>query len=80
MLLCERNGTDSHLIEHVELTNASELKILDVNKLKSPQKQIDFKNNKWTFYFLEQEEIDFLETIAQKKIGPEIKLNHLYTY
>ena len=23
-------------------------------------KRIDFKSNKWTFYFLEQEEIDFL--------------------
>lgn len=39
---------------------------LDVAVLKSPKKKIDFKSNKWTFYFLEQEEIDFLETIAKK--------------
>jgi adenine-specific DNA-methyltransferase len=72
LLLCEKNGTDSHLIEHLELTDASELETLDVNKLKSPQKQIDFKSNKWTFYFLEQEEIDFLETVARKKSIPQI--------
>ncbi len=72
LLLCEKNGTDSHLIEHLELTDASELESLDVNKLKSPQKQIDFKSNKWTFYFLEQEEIDFLETVARKKSIPQI--------
>ncbi len=72
LLLCEKNGTYSHLIEHLELTDASELETLDVNKLKSPQKKIDFKSNKWTFYFLEQEEIDFLETIALQNSLPTI--------
>ncbi|MEW6616090.1 MAG: class I SAM-dependent methyltransferase [Thermodesulfobacteriota bacterium] len=72
LLLCEKNGTNNHLIEHLELTDASELETLDINKLKSPQKQINFKSNKWTFYFLEQEEIDFLETVAQNKLIPKI--------
>lgn len=72
LLLCEKNGSDSHLIEHLELTDTSELETLDVNKLKSLKKQIDFKSNKWTFYFLEQEEIDFLETVAQRKAIPKI--------
>ncbi|MBA3016984.1 MAG: class I SAM-dependent methyltransferase [Proteobacteria bacterium] len=72
LLLCEKTGSDSHLIEHLELTDASELETLDVNKLKSPKKQIDFKSNKWTFYFLEQEEINFLETVAQKRNIPRI--------
>jgi adenine-specific DNA methylase len=72
LLLCEKNASDSHLIEHLELTDASELETLDVNKLRSPQKRIDFKSNKWTFYFLEQEEIDFLETVAQRKSIPKI--------
>lgn len=72
LLLCEKTGTDSHLIEHLELRDASELETLDTNRLKSPEKQIDFKSNKWTFYFLEQEEIDFLETVAQKKSIPKI--------
>lgn len=72
LLLCEKNETDSHLIEHLELKDASELVHLDVNKLKSPQKRIDFKSNKWTYYFLEQEEIDFLEKIGEKMEIPTI--------
>ncbi len=67
LLLCEKNGSKEHNIEHIELKDASELKTLDTAKLKSPQKKIDFKSNKWTFYFLDQEEIDFLENIARKR-------------
>lgn len=67
LLLCEKNETESHNIEHIELRDASELQTLDVTRLRSPKKRIDFKSNKWTFYFLEQEEIDFLENIAKDK-------------
>lgn len=72
LLLCEKNGSSSHLIEHLELTDASNLEALDVNRFKSPTKQIDFKSNKWTFYFLDQKEIDFLKTIAKSKEIPAI--------
>jgi len=47
------------------LNDEKELDILNVNRLKSPSKQIDFKSNKWTFYFLDQKEIDFLENVAR---------------
>lgn len=67
LLLCEMNNSKEHNIEHLELKDAAELSKLNVDKLKSPKKRIDFKSNKWTFYFLEQEEIDFLETIAEKR-------------
>jgi len=72
ILLCERDGSDSHLIEHLELNDASDLEMLDVTRLKSPSKLIDFKANKWTYYFLEQEEIDFLENVAEKRNIPTI--------
>lgn len=72
LLLCEKNGTDIHLIEHLELKDASYLEKLDVNILKSPTKKIDFKSNKWTYYFLSQEEISFLENIATKRNVPTI--------
>ena len=72
LLLCEKNGSDSHLIEHLELRDALDLEKLDVNILKSPSKKIDFKSNKWTYYFLDQEEIDFLENIATKRKVPTI--------
>ncbi|RDI49554.1 Eco57I restriction-modification methylase domain-containing protein [Flavobacterium glaciei] len=75
LLLCEKNNSNSHLIEHLELRDAGELKKLDVSKLKSPKKKIDFKSNKWTFYFLEQEEIDFLERLQSDK-----KFNQLGKY
>lgn len=67
LLLCEKNDSDAHLIEHLELEDATELEKLDVSKLKSPKKKIDFKSNKWTFYFLGQEEIDFIEKLLNQK-------------
>ena len=71
LLLCERGNNGEHLIEHLELKDASELENLDVTKLKSPKKKIDFKSNKWTFYFLSQKEIDFIENLLnQKEISP----------
>jgi adenine-specific DNA methylase len=72
LLLCEKTPKDiSHLIEHLEVNDANDLEKLDVSKLKAPKKKIDFKNNKWTFYFLEQEEIDFLEKLMDEdKIKP----------
>jgi adenine-specific DNA methylase len=73
LLLCEKNGNDSHLIEHLELRDASDLDRLDVNRLKSPTKKIDFKSNKWTYYLLEQEEIDFLEKLKHNAKLSSIK-------
>ena len=73
LLLCEKNNSGKHNIEHIELNDASELEKLDIARLKTPKKQIDFNSNKWTFYFLDQEEIDFLETIAERKKIPTIK-------
>lgn len=70
LLLCEKNKSSEHKIEHIELYDASELSKIDVTRLKSPKKTIDFKSNKWTFYFLDQEEIDFLENIAIEKNIP----------
>ncbi|MDR1218585.1 MAG: N-6 DNA methylase [Treponema sp.] len=63
LLLCERNDDASHTIEHIEINNLDGLRKLATNQLKSKGKKIDFINNKWTFYFLEQNEIDFLEKI-----------------
>jgi len=55
------------------LRDASELQTLDVSRLKSSKKKIDFKSNKWTFYFLEQDEIDFLENIAKRRNIPTLE-------
>ena len=73
LLLCEKNTIKSHLIEHLELEDANALKDVDTMKLKSPKKKIDFETNKWTFYFLEQNEIDFIEKILNQKKVPHLK-------
>lgn len=73
LLLCEKNTVKTHLIEHLELEDANFLKNVDTMKLKSPKKKIDFETNKWTFYFLEQNEIDFIEKILNQKKVPHLK-------
>lgn len=72
LLLCEKDKTKNHNIEHIELKDANELNHLDLYRLKSPKKRIDFRSNKWTFYFLDQKEIDFLENVAENYSIPTI--------
>ena len=72
LLLCEKDNSSKKNIEHLELTDASELKALDVKRLRSPQKKLNSRG-KWTHYFLEQKEIDFLEKIVEEKSIPLLK-------
>ena len=72
LLLCERTGTGEHLIEHIEVKDAEALQQLDPHRLKLPTKQIDFHADKWTYYFLDKEELDFLNKVRvddMPKIG-----------
>jgi len=72
LLLCEKNNSGKHHIEHIELNGIEDLKSVDMTTLKSTEKQIDFQSNKWTFYFLDQLEIDFLERLNKEKNIPTI--------
>ena len=72
LLLCERTGSGEHLIEHIEVKDAEALQQLDPHRLKLPTKQIDFHADKWTYYFLDKEELDFLNKVridGMPKIG-----------
>jgi adenine-specific DNA methylase len=71
LLLCEKNNAQTHFIDHIEVQDAGALDRLNVDALKSPRKKIDFKSNKWTFYFLDQKEIDFLESIQREALVPK---------
>lgn len=71
LLLCEKNENETHLIEHIELDDSSSLTNVDIRELKSPHKKINFLSNKWTFYFLEQAEIDFIEKLKTTNRIPE---------
>ena len=63
ILLCEKNGTDEHLIEHLEVKDADALSQLDPRQLKFPTKHIDFHTDKWTYYFLDANELALLEKV-----------------
>lgn len=65
LLLCEKDTSKTHFIDHVEVRDANDLEKLDIHGVKRPKKRIDFLSNKWTFYFLNQKEINFLEDIQK---------------
>lgn len=72
LLLCERTGTNEHLIEHIEVKDATALQQLDPHCLKLLTKEMDFHTDKWTYYFLDKEELDFLSRVKaanMPKIG-----------
>jgi len=72
LLLCEKNNTNEHYIEHIEVEDIDSLMLLDILSLKKLKKRVDFESNKWTFYFLEQREIDFLEEITKNGAIPKL--------
>lgn len=63
LLLCEKNGTDEHKIEHIEVKDAKGLSSLDPHQLKFPSKDIDFHTDKWTCYFLDKKELELLDKV-----------------
>lgn len=68
LLLCEKNGTAEHLIEHIEVKDADGLRTLDPVRLKFPTKKINFHTDKWTYYFLDKKELDLLEKIRNLNV------------
>lgn len=68
LLLCEKDRNGEHLIEHIEIKDAGELSRLNPSTLHAPTKKIDFEEDKWTYYFLNQEEVEFLENIKRSRI------------
>jgi adenine-specific DNA-methyltransferase len=66
LLLCEKDGSDKHLIGHIEVKDSDGLENLDPHRLNLPTKTFDFYTDKWTYYFLDKEELDFLNRIKTK--------------
>ena len=67
LLLCEKDNSNKHLIEYLEINAANDLEKIDITKIKCPNKKINFQSNKWTYYFLAQNEIDFIGKIANER-------------
>jgi len=68
LLLCEKNGTNDHMIEHIEVRDSEGLLALDPHRLNFPTKKIDFHTDKWTCYFLDRKELDLLEKVRVKNM------------
>jgi len=66
LLLCEKNLSSEHLIEHIEVADIKGLFQLDPKRLKFPTKKINFHSDKWTYYFLDKSELNLLEKIRYK--------------
>lgn len=65
LLLCEKNGTNEHKIEHIEVKDAQGLLTLNPHQLRFPSKDINFHTDKWTYYFLDKMELDLLDKVKK---------------
>lgn len=65
LLLCEKNGTNEHKIEHIEVKDTQGLLMLDPHQLRFPSKDINFHTDKWTYYFLDKVELDLLDKVKK---------------
>ena len=63
LLLCEKDTSKSHFIGHVQVKDAQSLTALDANNLEESLKPVDFKCDKWTYYFLSSQEIALLNRL-----------------
>lgn len=63
LLLCEKDASKSHFIGHIQVLDAQSLTALDANNLEESLKPVDFKCDKWTYYFLSSQEIALLKRL-----------------
>jgi adenine-specific DNA methylase len=66
LLMCEKAKGTFHHINHIEIKNSFDLSSINFKLLNKNIKDIDLAANKWTYYFLDQNEIDFLNNVAHK--------------
>lgn len=74
LLLAENDSRGSRGIRVHELTNASELATLSVEKVsRAPLKPLDHASEKWTKYFLSKEEIALLRRLRERDDIPLLR-------
>lgn len=62
LILCQKGQGETH-IEHIEVEDDIALSDVDIISLKNPKKNI-YNFSKWTSYFLDQKELDFLNEVS----------------
>lgn len=72
LMLCEKDVTANKGIRVIELNNLSELNSIKIDKIQQAQvKALDHTSEKWTKYFLDENEIELLRKIkTDKRIKP----------
>lgn len=80
LLLCEKDVSANKGIRVVEINNLEELKKLNISRIqKAEVKSLDHSSEKWTKYFLQEEEIQLLRKIRTeskiKRCGDVIEVD-----
>ncbi len=90
LLLCEKNGSNRHNIDHIDVQDIRALQALHPEILRFNAKAVNRDSDKWSYYFLTNEEISFLESLsathkshigdyASVEVGITTGANHYFT-
>lgn len=66
LLLCDKNGSSNHSIDHIDVKDISSLQPLLDEGLHFTAKKVNKDSDKWSYYFLTEEEISFIENLSTK--------------
>lgn len=64
LLLCDKDGSNRHNIDHVDVKDVSALQALLNEGLHFNAKTVNKDSDKWSYYFLTEDEISFLENLS----------------
>lgn len=64
LLLCEKDGSGRHNIDHVDIKDIPALQTLLNGGLNFNAKTVSKDSDKWSYYFLSEEEISFIENLS----------------
>lgn len=64
LLLCEKDGSNNHSIDHIDVKDISSLQSLLDDGLHFNAKKVNKNSDKWSYYFLTEEEISFIENLS----------------
>lgn len=66
LLLCEKDGSERHNIDHVDVKDVPALQSLLNEGLHFNAKTVNKDSDKWSYYFLTEKEISFIENLSAK--------------
>lgn len=67
LLLCEKNGSDRHSIDHIDVRDVEALQNLLRTGLHFNSKRVNKESDKWSYYFLSNNEITFIENLSSNE-------------